>query len=111
MTWNLKSCGPDGRRYLYLWDPELKKKVYVGRGVDAEQRDRERTETRISKLQSNAARGALLDRIEAAERPVRDLFEAATALLRATLVAAGYTLHARSEWRHGRRKHGRVEAQ
>lgn len=106
MSWNLKSCGREGKRYLYLWDPELKKKVYVGRGVDAERKDRERTEARISQQQAFARQGARLDRLATAGALVGELFDVTQALLRATLMVAGYRLHARSEWRKRRRTHG-----
>jgi len=49
------------------------------------------------------ARRAERDRLEALESPVAKLYEITEALARATLLAAGYHRHNRSEWRKERR--------
>lgn len=98
MSWDTKV---NGKKYFYRNQriDGRAVKVYVGRGPKAEVTAQRDEEERRQRQRDKQYWLTTQSRIEAAGRPLEELVDAGTLLMRAILVACGFYLHKRHEWR------------
>src|SRR5262245_17440539 len=103
MSWDKKrGHGPYFYRAVRL-DGKVRK-LYVGRGEEAERQARQVEQRQQQLLAQREARQQELARIAAAEDRLRDLLALTDVLVRGVFLAAGFHQH-KSQWR--RKRHGR----
>jgi len=99
MSWHRKKSGGSGRRYLYLWNRDTRRKDYVGRGAVARREERRLAAWKSAELRQRTVWELTAARIDGASTPIDRLCRLGGMLLRVVLVAAGLHQHARSQWR------------
>jgi hypothetical protein len=105
MSWDLKKHGSKrGYYYRSVRDGDRVRKLYIGRGPQAEALARQVAERRQAKLAEQEAWQRHLSQILSAEQHLQDVIELVDQMVRVVLLGAGCHEH-HGEWR--RRRHGR----
>jgi hypothetical protein len=102
-----------GQQYFYrsIRDENGRvKKVYLGRGPDAEEAAAEIEQRRQARLAETNARRTAEERYAAAVGPLEELCQITDLLARATLAKAGYHQHARGAWRRRMKTNEPIQA-
>jgi len=101
MTWRIRKNG----NRTYYRSKRINgesRQIYVGTGYIAEIAAAEDGARRLQRQAERDTRRALQAEWKTADEPIRDVYGMTDLLTKATLTAAGFYLHSRSEWRRRR---------